>query len=128
MAAAAAEAASQAPDPITALRAGCVSFLMKSTEPEVQRIILVDAQSVLGWEKWRRIEERYGLGLLKQAFQALASAGHIPANAIDLYAHILLAVMIEVAFLSSRSSDPFETAQESLKTLDGLLGRLLPPV
>jgi AcrR family transcriptional regulator len=125
LAAAAAQAASRASDPVSAMRAGCASFLMKSTEPEVRQIVLVDAQSVVGWQKWREIEGRYGLGLLKQGLKALAATGLLPESAVDLYAHILLATMIEVAFLSSLSTNPAEAAREAIKTVDALLDKLL---
>ncbi|HLQ56865.1 MAG TPA: hypothetical protein VK162_21665 [Streptosporangiaceae bacterium] len=35
--------------------------------PVVRRILLVDAPSVLGWDRWRALEERHGLGLIKGA-------------------------------------------------------------
>src|ERR671910_953761 len=49
-------------DPYEALGAGVELFLDVCMEPEVQRIALLDAPSVLGWELWREIEARYSLG------------------------------------------------------------------
>ncbi len=120
-------AQTMAADPLAALRAGCASFLIKAAEPEVRQIVLIDAHSVVGWQKWREIEERYGLGMLKQGLKAISAAHSIPEQSIDLYAHILLAAMIEVAFLSSRSPDPAEATRYAMKTIDALLGRFLPP-
>ena len=40
-------------DPVGALRAGARLFLDACAEPEVERIILLDAPAVLGWEAWR---------------------------------------------------------------------------
>ena len=123
LAATAVEAAAQAPDPASALRAGCTSFLLKAAEPEVRQIVLVDAQAVVGWQKWREIEERYGLGLLKGGLKSLAATGLFPESAVDLYAHILLATMIEIAFLSSRSPNPAAAAQAAVKQIDDVLNR-----
>lgn len=126
LAGAAAQAAAGASDPVAALRAGCASFLIEAAKPEVRQIVLVDAHSVVGWHKWREIEERYGLGMLKQGLKAIAITHELPEQAIELYAHILLATMIEVAFLSSRSPDPAAAARDAMKTVDALLDRLLP--
>jgi hypothetical protein len=39
------------PDPLQALERGVHVFLKVCTEPNVQRILLVDAPAVLGWHK-----------------------------------------------------------------------------
>jgi hypothetical protein len=43
-----------------------------------------------------------------------------------LYAHILLATWIEVAFLSSQSRNPAEAAKDAMRVVDALLDKLLP--
>src|ERR1700716_1961312 len=58
-------AISSAGDPLQALHAGAQAFLDACEDPAVQRIALVDAPSVLGWEQWRGIGLRYGVGLLQ---------------------------------------------------------------
>src|SRR4029453_5269277 len=57
-------------DPVEALRAGCHAWLRLAREPTVRRIALVDAPAVVGWEKWREMDERYAFGLLKGALVA----------------------------------------------------------
>src|SRR3954465_3492322 len=50
-----AEAARRAPDakgPVEALRSGFLGWLDACSEPGTQRIVLVDAPAVLGWEEW----------------------------------------------------------------------------
>ena len=79
-------------------------------EAEVRQIVLTDAHSVLGWQKWREIEGRYGLGRLKLALEMIASTGRIREDMVDIYAHIPLASLIEVAFLAARSADPAAAA------------------
>src|SRR5437588_9351940 len=58
-----AAAALGATDPLEAMRSGTEMFLDACLEPEVQRIVLLDAPAVLGWERWREIAADYGLGL-----------------------------------------------------------------
>src|SRR5260370_42316531 len=62
-----------------ALRAGAQLFLDACAEPEVERIILLDAPAVLGWEAWRYLAGRYGLGLIQLAPQpAMGAHGNVP--------------------------------------------------
>ena len=46
-----------------------------SLEPEVQNILLIDAPTVLGYERWHELQERYGLGLTIVALEAAMDAG-----------------------------------------------------
>ncbi len=130
LAAAALEASATAADPIQGLRAAFASFLAAASTPEVRQIILIDAHSVLGWQKWREIEARYGFGLLKEGLRRAAHAGQLgpetlSPETLDLYAHMLLASLIEVAFLIARSPDPARETEQGTAALSRLIDRLL---
>lgn len=112
-------------DPVEALERAFNAFLDMACETEVRQIVLKDAHSVLGWQKWREIEERYGLGRLKQALKLIAGTGRIHEDMVDVFAHILLASLIEVAFLVARSSDSRGAAKRGRKAIKELLERLL---
>src|SRR5262249_27983765 len=73
IAAAAGRSACAARTAAGALRAGCAAWLRLAEDPVAQRIALVDAPAVLGWEKWRAIDERHAFGLLKQGLAAVAA-------------------------------------------------------
>ena len=120
-----ARAGGSAADPVEALRRAFDSFLAMACEAEVRQIVLTDAHSVLGWQKWREIEGRYGLGRLKLALQMIASTGRIREDMVDIYAHILLASLIEVAFLTARAADPSAAAGEGRRAMRELLDRLI---
>ena len=51
-------AASGSDGPVAALRAGSLAWIRLAGDPVVRRILLIDAPSVLGWERWRAMEER----------------------------------------------------------------------
>ncbi|HEV2297325.1 MAG TPA: TetR/AcrR family transcriptional regulator [Candidatus Acidoferrales bacterium] len=112
-------------DPVEALQRGFNRFLELACETEVRQIVLIDAHSVLGWQKWREIEERYGLGRLKQALKLVAATGRIREDMVDVFAHILLASLIEVAFLVARSPDPRAAAKTGRKAIKEFLERVL---
>lgn len=122
---ASARAGANATDPVEALLRAFNAFLDQACETEVRQIVLMDAHSVLGWQKWREIEERYGLGRLKQALKLIAATGRIHQDMVEVFAHILLASLIEVAFLVARSPQPQVAARTGRKAMKELLERLL---
>jgi AcrR family transcriptional regulator len=113
------------PDPIELLREGAAMFLDACVEPEVQRIALIDAPSVLGWQAWREIGERYGLGLIQAALQNAVDAGAIPEQPVRPLAHVLLGALDEAALLVARADDADRARREVGETLDRLLAGLV---
>ena len=118
-------AAEGAAGPGAALRAGCLAWIRIAGDPVVQRILLIDAPSVLGWERWRAMEERHALGLIRAALQAAAEEGSLRRDLVGTLAHVLLASVNEVALLVARSDDPAAAMQAGADAIDELLRRLL---
>ena len=118
-------AAGAGDDPAAILRAGALEWIRLAGDPVVQRIVLIDAPAVLGWERWREIEEQNALGNLRIAMQAVADDGRIDAGLVDPFAHMLLAAVNELALMVARADDT-ETAQRQAEVaVDELLTRLL---
>src|SRR5260370_25332961 len=89
-----------------ALRAGAQLFLDACAEPEVERIILLDAPAVLGWEAWRDLAGRYGLGLVQLALQSAMDARAIVPPPVVPLPHVLLGALDQCALYLSRAQDP----------------------
>src|SRR3954453_16583830 len=49
-------------DPLDAMKAACRGWLEACARPEAQQIVLIDPPAVLGYDTWREIGERHGLG------------------------------------------------------------------
>jgi AcrR family transcriptional regulator len=109
-----------AKSPLEAMQAATEMFLDACTEPEVQRIVLLDAPAVLGWERWREIAAKYGLGLVEASLQAAIDAGEIAEQPVKPLAHVLMGAMDEAAMLVARSDDP-----QTREQVAAALGRLL---
>ena len=99
------------------LSAGAELFLDHCLEPEVQRIVLLDAPAVLGWEEWREIGARYGLGLIAGLLTAGMESGEIRRQPVEPLAHALLGALDEVAMLVARADDPAAARAEAGETL-----------
>jgi AcrR family transcriptional regulator len=110
--------------PLAAMRAGAEMFLQACTEPEAQRIVLLDGPSVLGWDRWREIAAEHGLGLIEATLQAAVDAGAIANQPIQPLAHVLMGALDEAAMLVARAEDPERMRQEVGLTLDSLLAGL----
>jgi AcrR family transcriptional regulator len=112
-------------DPVKVLRAGCAEWLALVEDPSVRRIILTDAPAVLGWQRWREIDERYGFGLLKGAVQAVADAGRLAIDDVDVVAHVLLGALNEAAMLVARPETPVAARRHAKKAVDRMIDGFL---
>jgi AcrR family transcriptional regulator len=113
-----------AADPLAAMRAGAELFLQACTEPDVQRIVLLDGPSVLGWDRWREIAAEHGLGLIEATLQAAVEAGAIAEQPVAPLAHVLMGALDEAAMLVARAEDPELMRAEVGRTLDAVLAGL----
>jgi AcrR family transcriptional regulator len=101
---------------LAAMRAGARVFLDRCAAPDVQRIVLIDAPSVLGWERWREVGVRYGLGIIEAMLAQAVADGAIPDQPLRATAHVLLSALDEAALYVARAEDP-ERARADMYTV-----------
>jgi len=111
-------------EPLAALRAGFLAWIRLAGDPVVRRILLIDAPSVLGWERWRAMEEDHALGLIRVVLQAIAEQGKVRPELVGTLANVLLASVNEVALLVARSDDREAAMNAGADAIDELLQRL----
>jgi len=99
-------------DPWELMLAGMRSFLDACEEPSVKQIALTDAPSVLGWQEWREIDNRHGLGLTRAALQGAVDAGVLRPIAVEPMAHLFVAALSEAAFVIAYSDHPRKARAE----------------
>src|SRR4029450_11947753 len=80
-------------DPMTALPAGGRRSLEAAAAPAVERILLVDGPAVLGWQAWRDLADRYGLGLLQHGLQVAMDAGALRPQPVMRPAPIVISCL-----------------------------------
>jgi AcrR family transcriptional regulator len=119
------QVAARAADPLDALHLGAAKFLEACRRPEIQRITLIDAPSVLGWERWREIGVRYGFGLIEEVLKTGMEQGVIEAQPVRPLTHLLLGAMDEAAMLVARSDDA-ELREQVAASIDRYLDTLAP--
>jgi AcrR family transcriptional regulator len=113
-------------DPLTELATGVEVLLDAARDPEMHRIVLLDAPAVLGWERWREIGWCYGMGLTEAVLTAAIEAGQIPRQPVRPLAHVLLGAVDEAVIYVARAADPdaarAEVGRVLQRLIDGLRG------
>lgn len=90
----------------------------------MQRIALLDAPSVVGWTRWREIDEQHTRRGLRASIERLIVEGRLPPGNSVLYAHMVLAAVNEAALLIARADDPQAALAVGKDAVDTLLTRL----
>jgi AcrR family transcriptional regulator len=117
-------AAAGASDPLEALGAGAEAFLDACAEPEIQRIVLIEAPAVLGWDVWRAVGLKYGLGLTEAILRAAMEAGRIAEQPVRPLAHVLIGALDEAALYVARAEDPAVAREQMRPVLRRVVGGL----
>lgn len=94
--------------------------------PDVIRIGIVDAPTVLGWQTWRELEARHGLGLITRQLRAAADDGLLLVpDSVPVLAQLVLSAVLEAALVIAHADDPEAaraSAEQALLTmLSGLV-------
>jgi AcrR family transcriptional regulator len=119
-----AEGARKHEDPWEGFVAGCLAFLEAALDPGVQRITLLDAPSVLGWERMQELQAEYGLSLMKVGLKQSAKTGRISPRDIDSLADLLFGALCRGAMHIARASDQRAALRKITREFNSLLNAL----
>lgn len=61
-------------EPFEALVVGSIAWINHMLQPPSRQILIVDAPTVLGWQRWQLLDERYSTSLLRQGVEAALAA------------------------------------------------------
>ncbi len=114
-------------DPVDALRTGALAWIDLAGDPVIQRIMLVDAPSVLGWEQWRAMDEGRTVAATRAMLQAVSDTGRLQAELVGPFAHMILAALDEAAMVIARAPDSRVAVAEERQAVEEFLARLLRP-
>jgi AcrR family transcriptional regulator len=106
---------------VEAMRLGARYFLDLCAGADVQQIVLIDAPSVLGWERWRAVGTKYGLGVIEALLTQAIAEGAMPPQPVRASAHVLLSALDEAALYVSRAADPVHAREEMYAVCDRII-------
>jgi AcrR family transcriptional regulator len=111
-------------DPVQLMRIGAATWLAACAEPEIQRSVLVDAPAVLGYQRWREVALRYGLGLVQTLLAYGMEVGRVRRQPLEPLAHVLIGALDEAALYVAQADDAERALREVTAVLDGLVTAL----
>ena len=92
-------------DPLDRMAAAVLSYLNAATEPGIKRILLIDGPAVIGWRKWREIDDQYfGAGT-----------------------HAVMGMVMEAALVCATAPDAKKAAREMTAAMRKLLEGIRRP-
>jgi AcrR family transcriptional regulator len=120
----AAIASADVTDPVEIMQLGARFWLDACADPEIQRIVLIDAPSTLGWARWTEIGDRYNNGLVRELVTTAIHSGRIPAQPVEATVVTILGAMREATLYVARSDDHELARQEAEAVMKRLIGAL----
>jgi AcrR family transcriptional regulator len=117
-------AASNLTDPVEVMRLGADFWLDVCSDPEVQRIVLVDAPAVLGWTRWTEIGDRYNTGMVRALLTNAVETGRIPPQPIEATVLTILGAMREATLYVARAEDHDQARKDAGAVMNRLIRAL----
>lgn len=115
-------------DPFDALQAASLAWIDLAGDPVIQRIILTDGPSVVGWERWRTMDEENSLGAVREMLRQISDTGRLAPGLVDSFAHMILAALDELAVVIARAENQEAAVADGRVAVRELLRRLLAPL
>ena len=116
-----------APDAVAMVHAGALAWIDLAADPVIQRVILTDAPSVLGFERWRALNDKYAVDATRAMLQRVADEGRLAPDLVTPFAHMILGALDEMALLVARSDDREVAVTDGKAAVREFLHRLLEP-
>jgi AcrR family transcriptional regulator len=108
--------------PADAIYVAADAWLDIAREPEVRQLMLLDAPSVLGWEGFREISQRYALGMTEELLGAAIEAGQLKRQPVRPLATVMLAALDEAAMsIASSEEDEADVRTVIHNLIDAML-------
>ncbi|MBA3836417.1 MAG: TetR/AcrR family transcriptional regulator [Sphingomonas sp.] len=119
-------ASTQQPDILAAIFAGNRAFFASCANPQFAQIFLKDGPSALGWHRWRKIDESYFGGMVRNGLLAAIRVGVIAERPINPLTRLILGAITEAAIDCANSDDFGATAKGYVEGLEAILNGLRP--
>ena len=111
------------PDKRQAFRDACTTYLDCALDPEIQRIMFVDAPAVLG-QRLRDIDAESSLDAIRGALDELSEATPFAWDDKEALARMLNAAMIDLALWIAASNDQSDSLRRARRAYLSLLDSL----
>ena len=117
-------AASRETDPVEVLRLGTRFWLDACADPEVQRIVLMEAPTVLGWDRWTEIGQRYNIGVVTSVLTDAIESGRIQPQPVEATELTMLGAVREATLYVARATNQRQARKDAGAVMDRLIDSL----
>jgi AcrR family transcriptional regulator len=111
--------------PVAKLRLGLRAYIGACERSSVRQVLLLDGPSVLGWLRWREIDDKY-FGEMTRQTVAAALGPSAPANHVRAVTALISGAFAEAAMVSAAHSTPKFKSKDVAAAMDLLLKGLEP--
>jgi AcrR family transcriptional regulator len=110
-------------DPLDQIAAGVLRYLNAATEPGIKRILLIDGPAIVGWRKWREIDDHY-FGARTKAALAIVLGKDASARELEALTHLVIGAVMEAALVCATAEDSKRMARDHASSLRKMLAGL----
>jgi AcrR family transcriptional regulator len=110
-------------DPVELIGAAVLHYLTQVSEPATRRILLIDGPVVIGWARWREIDDRYFGAGARVGLRAVLGPDASEAE-VDAATHLAMGAVMEAALVCATAADPAATARELVDAMKRMLAGL----
>jgi AcrR family transcriptional regulator len=97
-----------------------LAYLLSANEDGYRRLILIEGPLVLGWQKWREIEDRHFMASVRTGIEAIVPQGTTQAE-VESATSLAVGAIVEAARIVGTADDPQATARLHCKVLEAML-------
>jgi AcrR family transcriptional regulator len=102
---------------------GVRQYLLLASAPDSRRILLIDGPAVIGWRRWREIDDQYFGAVTRAGVEALVGPD-ASAQEADAITHLVMGAVMEAAMVCATASDVDATVRDLAAALHRTLGGL----
>ena len=111
-------------DPWEQLEIGSIAFIDAAIDPEIMRILLIEAPAVLGWETWHRLDEEASFQSLTSLLAEMEASGEIASGSAAASGRLLSGAMNEAVMWIAAADDQLSARQEVTNVLRTMIRSL----
>jgi AcrR family transcriptional regulator len=103
---------------------GVERYLLAASAPGIRQILLIDGPAVIGWRRWREIDDKY-FGATAQMATAALLGPDASAAEIDALTHLIMGAVMEAAMVCATAADVEASARDLTDALRKVLKGLV---
>lgn len=102
---------------------GAAAYLRLANDPAVRSLLLVDGPAVMGWQRWRELDDRHFAGRVRAGLTYLMGPD-ASADEIEAATRVIMGAIMEAALASGGAADPAPVVERYGRTIESLLAGL----